>query len=182
MLLRTSIFAMLFLAFAVTCAAQNWPEPKAPAVPEADGYVVIPHAAVAPDPKMVYRTVFDGTRFADKPEAILPVVNAIGGLMNDLAVGKVPRNNIQFVVVFHGAGLDGILDDAHYRQKYGIANPNLPVLAEMKKQGVTLLVCGQHLAADHIDPKILTPLVTVASDAYLVLITYQDRGYALMSF
>ena len=115
-------------------------------------------------------------------DSILPVINALGGELNDLAVGKVPSGNIKFAIVFHGPAVDGILDDEHYRAKYGIANPNLAVLERMKKRGVQLFVCGQHIAAEHVDPKSLSPLVTIASDAYLVLITYQNRGYALMSF
>lgn len=182
MLLRVSVLAGFVFSCAMVCAAQKWPEPKAPAIAQADGYVVIPHAAVAPDRKTTYRVIFDATRMSSDPSAILPAINGAGGVINDLDVGKVPRAQQKFVIVFHGAGLDGILDDAHYRQKYGIANPNLPALVEMKRRGVELFVCGQHLAAAHIDPKILTPLVTIASDAYLVMIAYQDRGYAAMWF
>ena len=182
MLMRSCFLVTSVLVLASGCFAQGWPEPKASAIPEADGYVAIPKAAVAPNPRTTYRSIFDGTKMAIKPEAILPVINAVGGVLNDLEVGKVPRGQRQFAIVFHGAAVDGILDDAHYRAKYGVSNPNLRVLAALKKQGVELLVCGQHLAADHIDPKIISPNVTVASDAYLVLISYQNRGYALMLF
>jgi intracellular sulfur oxidation DsrE/DsrF family protein len=182
MLFRLSIFVGLLSFCSLVCAAQNWPEPKAPAIPQADGYVVIPNAAVAPDPKITYRIIFDATRFSSAPDKIVPAVNGAGGMLNTLVVGNVPQSQQRLAIVFHGAALDGILDDTHYRQKYGMANPNLAVLAEMKKRGVELFVCGQHLAGDHIDPKILTPLVTVASDAYLVMITYQNRGYGSMWF
>ena len=85
-------------------------------------------------------------------------------------------------IVFHGPAVDGLLDNAHYRARFGIDNPNLPVLGAMKNQGVQLFVCGQHLAAERVDPKTLSADVTVASDAYLVLISYQNRGHALMLF
>lgn len=45
-----------------------------------------------------------------------------------------------------------------------------------------LLVCGQNLAFAKIDPAALTPDVQVASDALIVLMTYQNKGYALLSF
>ena len=182
MLVNALSLCAALLFFAVGCAAQSWAKPEAPAIPQADGYVVIPRAAVPPDKKTIYRSIFDATRKAGKPDAILPAVNAIGGVLNDLSVGKVPRTNQHFAVVFHGPAVDGILDDAHYRAKYGTANPNLPVLSALKKGGVELLVCGQHLAAENIDPKTLSSDVTIASDAYLVLINYQNRGYALMLF
>jgi intracellular sulfur oxidation DsrE/DsrF family protein len=182
MILKAGISAAFLLACAGTCAAQGWPEPKAPAIPGADGYVVIPNVAVAPDARSAYRVIFDSTRMVSDPSKLLPAVNGAGGVMNDLDVSRVPQARQKFAIVFHGAALDGILDDAHYREKYGMPNPNLPVLAEMRKRGVELFVCGQHLAAEHIDPKILTPLVRVASDAYFVMIAYQNRGYAAMWF
>ncbi len=182
MIMKACVVGTFLFVVTAVCSAQNWPAPQSPAIPQADGYVVIPKAAVSPDRKVIYRAIFDSTRFPSKPDAILPAVNALGGELNDLAVGKVPSGQQRFVLVFHGGAVDGILDEEHYRAKYGIANPNLPVLAKMKKMGVELFVCGQHLAAEHIDPRTLTPMVTVASDAYLVLIAYQNRGYASMWF
>lgn len=182
MVLKVLFTIFFFLLFLNPANAQGWPKPLAPAIPEADGFVIIPNAAIAPDPKISYRAVFDGTRFAANPKSILPVINAVGGVLNDLMVAQVPKQNREFVVIFHGPAVDGILDDAHYRAKYGIANPNTKVLTALRKMGVSLLVCGQHLAAEHIDPKILSTDVTVASDAYLVLINYQNRRFALMSF
>ena len=45
-----------------------------------------------------------------------------------------------------------------------------------------LYVCEQYLAGEKIDPKTLVPDVTVAADALLVLMQYQNKGYALLSF
>src|SRR5262249_52321894 len=95
---------------------------------------------------------------------------------------NVPLAHAQFAVVFHGRAIDGILDDAHYKEKFGTRNPNLPVLAALRKQGTQLYVCGQNLAADGIDPEALSPDVDVASDALLVLIALQQKGYAVLSF
>ena len=77
---------------------------------------------------------------------------------------------------------NGILDDAHYKAKFGVPNPNLSVLSELKKRGVELFACGQFIVAERIDPKSLSPDVSIASDAWLVLIAYQNKGYALMLF
>jgi len=52
----------------------------------------------------------------------------------------------------------------------------------MKKSGVEFFVCGQYLAAERIAPKSLTPDVTLAADARLVLIHYQSQGYAMLTF
>jgi len=160
----------------------RWPAPASPAVAEADGYVTIPGAAVPPDAVTVYRTIFDATRAAADPKQLLPAVNMAGSELNALAASGVPISHARFAVVFHGAAIDGLLDEAHYRAKHRVGNPNLPAIAALKKAGVELFVCGQQLAADDVDPGTLTPDVVVASDALIVLMTYHDKGYAILGF
>ena len=60
--------------------------------------------------------------------------------------------------------------------------PNLKVLHELKKTGVQLFVCCQNLLAENIDSETISPDVAVASDALIVLMTFQNDGYALISF
>jgi intracellular sulfur oxidation DsrE/DsrF family protein len=144
--------------------------------------VAIQNAALTPQPSSTYRAIFDATRAADQPAQLVPALNMVASELNALGVAGTPLRNAKFVVVFHGEAMNGILDDVHYKAKFGVANPNLNVLAELKKAGVELFVCGQNLAFEKIDPKTLTHDVTVASDALLVLMTYQNKGYALMSF
>lgn len=162
MLKRLIVVALFTLPTVASAQAPvaPWPAPVAPAIPEADGYVAIPRVAVPPDPKRIYRAVFDATRAAKDPAQLAPGINMAGSELNAFRAAGVPPGSAKFVVVFHGAGLDGILDDAHYRAKFNRANPNLKVLAELKKAGVALFVCGQNLAADHIDPRILSSLMS----------------------
>jgi len=179
-------FTLAFVVVAMTClsAAQSppWGKPQASIVPDADGYVAIPGAAVPPDKKRTYRAIFDVTRAAKEPGQILPGLNQAGSELNAFAAAGVPAKNVRVVVVFHGPAISGILDDEHYRQKFGVANPNVKVLADLRKAGVEIFVCGQNLVSDQIDPKSLSKDVTVASDALIVLMTYQNDGYALLSF
>ena len=105
-----------------------------------------------------------------------------GSELNALAAANLPLSNAKFAIVFHGPAVDGILDDTHYKAKFGASNPNLKAIAQMKKGGVEFFVCGQYLAGAKIDPKTLAPDVIVAADALLVLMQYQNKGYALMSF
>jgi intracellular sulfur oxidation DsrE/DsrF family protein len=173
-------FIILISTLAV--AAADWPAPKASVVSNADGYVEIPNAALAPTKNSTYRAIFDSTRPAAKPTELLPALNMAGSELNALATANIPPANAKFAIVFHGAAVDGILDEAHYKTKFGTNNPNLKAIAEMKKKGVEFFVCGQYLAAEKIEPKTLLPEVRVAADALLVLIHYQNDGYALLSF
>lgn len=173
---------LLILLAGVSLAAAEWPTPQSPAVPEADGYVTILHVALPPAKGKTYRAIFDATHAANKPAQLVPALNMAGSELNAFAAAGVPMKQAQFVVVFHGPAVDGILDDSHYRAKFGVSNPNLPAIAAMKKNGVEFFVCGQYLAAEKIDPKSLTTEVAIAADALLVLMEYQNKGYALLSF
>jgi intracellular sulfur oxidation DsrE/DsrF family protein len=176
MKLVLSIVAAIFLS------AADWPPPKSPAVPTADGYAAIPGAALSPTSATKYQAVFDATRPATKPTELVPAINMAASELNALAAVNAPLSNAKFAIVFHGSAVDGILDSEHYKAKFGIDNPNLKVIREMKKAGVEFFVCGQYLAAEKVDPKTLSPEVALAADALLVLMHYQNKGYALISF
>jgi intracellular sulfur oxidation DsrE/DsrF family protein len=177
-----AILVVTLAAFNPDSQPTEWPAPKAPIISAADGYVAIPNVAIPPDPTHSYRAIFDATRGSKDPKQLVPALNMAGSELNAFGVAGVSPANIKFAVVFHGAALDALLDDSHYKAKFGVPNPNLPVLQQFKEAGVELFVCGQNLAFDHIDPKVLSPAVTVASDALIVLMIYQSRGYALLSF
>jgi intracellular sulfur oxidation DsrE/DsrF family protein len=179
--MRYPLHVLLMLLVTVPAVAQ-WSSPKAPAIPEADGYVDIPHVAVMPQKSHIYRAIFNATEAADQPAQLIPAINMAGSELNALATTGIPLKNAKFVIVFHGAAINGILNDVHYKAKFNVSNPNIKVLKEMKNAGVELFVCGQNLAAENIDPATLTPDVVIASDALIVLMEYQNNGYALMSF
>lgn len=156
--------------------------PSAPVIPEAYGWVTIPRVALTPDRNRTYRAIYDATLLPQEPTQLVPALNMTGAMLNALAASGIPIANARFVVIFHGAAINGILDDTRYRTKFGVPNPNLSVLTQLRKAGVELFVCGQNLAAENIDPTALSPDVTVASAAPIVLMTYQNDGYALMNF
>ncbi len=183
-MVRLACFAALVCA---ACAAEpavpsRWPAPASPAVAQADGYVTVAGVAVPPEPGTAYRAIFDATRGGADPTALVPAVNMAGSELNALAASHVPLANAKFAIVFHGSAVDGLLDDAHYEAKFRVENPNLPAIAALKKAGVELFVCAQQLAADNVDRSALTPDVTVASDALIVLMAYHDKGYAILSY
>lgn len=152
-------------------------------VTQADPYVAVPGASFLADNEHVYRVVFEGRHGADKPDQLAPVVNMAGTELNTLAAHGVNRANARFVVVFHTTPSDdAVLDNAHYRAKYGVDNPNLPALAALRREGVELYVCGQSLLADHVPLDAVSHDVTIAEDGLVVLMTYGSAGYAHLTF
>src|SRR5262245_59986444 len=110
-----SVGPIVIMLSLTTALAVEWAPAKAPAIPEADGYVVVPGAALAPDKTSTYRVVFDATEDADDPSTLLPALNMAGSELNALAVEGVPLDRAKFAVVFHGPAMSGLLDEAHYK-------------------------------------------------------------------
>ena len=129
--MRTIATSIVAPASPILVVAQ-WPAPTAPVVREADCYVTIPKAAVPPDKGRVYKAIFDATRAADQPAVLFPALNMAGSELNAFGVAGVPLQNAKFAIVFHGPAINGILDEAHYREKFGVSNPNLKVLSQLK--------------------------------------------------
>jgi intracellular sulfur oxidation DsrE/DsrF family protein len=176
---------IIILAASLTLsgAAAAAPEQLRPVVPEADGWIVIPQSALQPDPKMTYRMVFDARKGGTKPDELVPAINLAASELNTFVAAKVPREHYKIAMVFHGSAADdGLLDNAHYKAKYGVDNPNLKPLAEMRAAGVEIYVCGEQLIGDGIDFKWLTPDVTIANDGLLALTVFQNKGYAILTF
>lgn len=173
------IIAGLLLFTNIKLMAQ---ENSGPVIHDADGFTIIKDAAYQPEKNRIYKAIYDATKMAKDSSQILPALNMAGSELNALQVCSIPLSNAKFVVVFHGAAINGILNNVVYREKYGIDNPNLKTLRELKENGVQLFVCGQNLLGEKIDFKNISPDVKVASDALIVLMTFQNSGYALMSF
>ena len=169
--------------FVTSSGAAALPPPARPVIPEALGWVVVPGAAISPNKAHVYRAIFSATAGAEAPDKLVPAVLMAGTELNALVASGLTVTNADFVIDFHGPGaVDALLDNPHYQAKYHIDNPNLPVLAKLKKSGVKLYVCAQLLLGIGVKFETLTPDVTVASDGLVVLMTFQNQGYAFLPF
>jgi intracellular sulfur oxidation DsrE/DsrF family protein len=94
----------------------------------------------------------------------------------------VPASNRQVAVVFHQGGTDYILNDETYKSRHdGKSNPNLAMIAALKKAGVDLRVCGQAVLGSKIDPKTIRPEIQLDLWALTTLIAFQQRGYILVA-
>ena len=165
---------------AAPALARNWPEPSPPALAHAPGYVNIPNVASPRDQHHVYKALFDANAGAPAPDKIVPVLSRVGLQINGLLLAKVPADHIRFAMIFHGPAADALLTDAAYQAKHHMPNPNAPLVAELKRAGVHLLVCGQFLAGADIPRADLIPDAEVAEAATLVMIRFQNDGYAFI--
>lgn len=140
----------------------------------------LPKAAYQPDPKATYKIVFAMTAASKAPEEVNPAVERVARAVNLYVSAGVPLSHLKFVAVAYGGATAIALDDAHYKSAYKVANPNLPVIARLRKAGVDVAVCGQAVLEHKYQYEWIDPSVTVALSALTKITSLEEQGYHLM--
>jgi intracellular sulfur oxidation DsrE/DsrF family protein len=179
--MKTIALASVVLLISMNASAADYPAAKSPAVPAGTGYFDVPGAAVAIDAKHPYKVIIDGINAAASPTGILPALGRASMIVNALTIAHVPAANQKVVLVFHGPSVDGLLRNEPYRKQFGVDNPNLKVIEQLAAAGVELYVCAQHMANHKLGMEAIAPGVKLATAASIVLISYQNEGYALLA-
>ncbi len=180
--LGSALLALCVLPVAVaaeTSAATN-AAATVPAIASAGAIHALPQAAYQPDPTATYKIVFNLTREAKQPSQINPALERVARTVNLYTHAGVPLDHLKFVAIASGGATAAVLKDAQYQKQFGVANPNLAVIAELRKAGVDVAVCGQAIAERHYEYDWVDQRVTLALSALTTVTELQQKGYALM--
>jgi intracellular sulfur oxidation DsrE/DsrF family protein len=156
------------------------PELAYPAISGFGGMHPLPDAAVQPDESTVYKAVFEVSSAIRDPAEPYGGLDRVARAVNIFASAGVPLSHLKFVAVLHGPGTPAVLDDEHYRAEYDLDNPNIALIAALKKAGVEVEVCGQALAEQNIEHAWVNQDVTITLSALSDLIVYAQQGYTLL--
>jgi intracellular sulfur oxidation DsrE/DsrF family protein len=140
----------------------------------------LPNGHFKPQPGQTYKIVFNLTQAAAKPDEVNPSLDHVARTVNLYVAAGVPLRHLKFVAVASGPATPLALNDVQYRAAYGISNPNLPLIAELKKAGITVAVCGQAVAEHHFQYGWINPDVVLSLSALTTVTTLEQKGYALM--
>ncbi|HEY3786875.1 MAG TPA: DsrE family protein [Steroidobacteraceae bacterium] len=140
----------------------------------------LPKAAYQPNPRTIYKVVFAMTAGSKAPEEVNPAVERVARAVNLYVSAGVPLDHLKFVAVAYGPATSIALDDPHYKSAYGMANPNLPVIARLRKAGVDVAVCGQAVLEHKYEYEWIDHSVTVALSALTTVTSLEQQGYHLM--
>lgn len=172
-----AVLGLAFTSFGVMAAEGFW---QTPAIHSAGRMHALPDASYQPDAKASYRVVFGLTAAAASPDKVNPGLERVARTVNLYTSVGVPLKHLHFVAVASGGATAIALDDAHYRKQFGVANPNLAVIDELRKAGVDIAVCGQAVAEHDYPYDGIDKRVTLALSALTTITELQQKGYALM--
>lgn len=140
----------------------------------------LPQAAYQPDRNATYKVVFTMTMPSSKPDEVNPALERVARTVNLYVQSGVPLDHLKFVAVAVGPAAPIALDNAHYKKQFGVDNPNLPVIAQLRKDGIDVAVCGQAWGEHKFDYSWKDSNVTLALSGLTTVIDLQQQGYALM--
>jgi intracellular sulfur oxidation DsrE/DsrF family protein len=181
--LKTLLAAAMLAAASLSAHAGTMDSPGFWTTPTISGYGKIhylPNGAFKPQRGKTYKVVFSLTQGAQNPDQVDPALDHVARAVNLYVAAGVPLSKLKFVAVASGGATSLVLDDAHYRAQFGVPNPNLALIEALKKDGVTIAVCGQAMAEHHFEYDWLNPRVTLSLSALTTITTLQQAGYALM--
>ena len=110
-------------------------------------------------------------------EHVLPVNTS-----RELDSAALSKENMEVVVILHGAGMKNALNEEAYKKKFYRSNPNLELLKALDSVGVEIYVCGQSLYSRGFKPEDLAQPVKLSLSAMTALVHFQAEGYQLINF
>lgn len=175
-------FVVLLLSFAVTSNAQDNTRQTGPIIQDYGSVFSVENPDFITDTTKVYKVVFDIHNTPDDPTKVNPMLNTLARFLNMHAGAGVPLKNLKVVGVFHNKATHDILENEGYQAKYGVVNPNLPLLTALDEVGAALYICGQSIGARGVDRRQIHDKVGVALSAMTVILSFQSEGYQLIKF
>lgn len=182
---RAFLATAAILGLAVSVLAQQ-PNEKLvfPIIPKVGGVVPLPNGTVVPLPNAAEpplkgaKVVFDITADA-KPADLNKGLERVARLLNLYGSVGFKASDVKIALVLHGEATKSALVDDAYKQRFGTPrNPNLALIAELRKAGVEVFVCGQALAYKGFKKSEVAKGVKVAFAALTVIINKQAAGYS----
>ncbi|WP_323756348.1 DsrE family protein [Roseivirga sp.] len=128
-----------------------------------------------------YKIAIDVTDKVYDSTQVMSTLNEVARTYNLNIANGVPKKKLKVAVVIHGSAIQGILNDEAYQAKFGVPNPNIAVIKEMKKEGIEFYVCAQVLAFRQVPEENVMKDIDLAISAKTALITLDQMGYTYMS-
>lgn len=152
--------------------------------PAIEGYGKIhyePDVAYKPNVHDSNKIVFQITKAENGPNDPNLGLERVARVVNLYVASGVPAEALKFVVSVTGDGTPAMLNNAQYHKLFGMDNPNLKLIAELRAKGVDVSVCDQSVAFHHFKTEWIDKSVTHALSSPTTVSTLENQGYAFLS-
>lgn len=174
-----------FVAKGFEAAHENHPVPAAarasaelafPIIPNFGG--VLPRPSAVDQPRVGTKVVFDVTNDT-KANGVNKGLDRAARLLNLFGTAGLRAQDVSSTVILHGESTKTILSDEAYAERFESEHkPSLPLIRNLQKAGVEILVCGQALNYKGIDDSEVADDIPIATAAMNVVANRQVDGYS----
>ncbi|WP_380183714.1 DsrE family protein [Kalamiella sp. sgz302252] len=154
------------------------------ATPAIDGYGKIHYetdAAYKPTVGESNKVVFQITKAENSPQEPNLGLERVARVVNLYIASGVPQEQLKFVVSVTGDGTPAMLNNEQYKKAFGIDNPNLKLIQQLRAKGVDISVCDQSVAFHHFQHDWIDQSVTHALSSPTTVATLENQGYAFLA-
>jgi len=134
------------------------------------------------DKNKKYKVIFDVYTDNKNHKKQNASVNTIARFLNMHAQHNIKSQNLDIVLVLHGAATKNALSDKAFQREFKIDNPNTKLINALDKANVKVYVCGQSFAHKDYQRNDLSKNVELSLSALTALVYYQAEGYQLITF
>lgn len=142
----------------------------------------VPDANFRADREIDMKAVFDVSRKPSDSSRVNPSIETAARFLNLHLKNGYQKDKLKVAMVIHGRAVKDLLTSEHYRQEFGIDNPNIALIGTLFDAGVELVLCGQSSAYHGVDLSKAVPGSQMALSAMTALVHLQNEGYRLIHF
>ena len=128
------------------------------------------------------KVIFDVSKTSTKKNVINKYIVTAARFLNMHANEGMKPNQLKVAMTIHADAWKDVLNDAEYKKKFGVVNPNTKLIKELSNAGVDVIICGQTASFRKIDRSVVNPNVKFALSAMTALLQYQNEGYKFIKF
>ncbi len=129
-----------------------------------------------------YKVIFDVYTDEKKAGQMNPLINTVARFMNMHAQNGLAEDQMEIVVVLHGAATKNALSEKAFKKDFKIKHPNSKLINALVEKGVKIYVCGQSMKSKGYEAKDISEDVEISLSALTALVKYQSDGYQLINF
>jgi intracellular sulfur oxidation DsrE/DsrF family protein len=173
---------LLIVALASLTSIAAAQQSAGPVINAGGKHAPVPNATFGVPMDLDYKVAFDIEIGGKSAGELNDEYNVPARIVNQGAALGLPRARVQAAVVIHGAAGEEMLNNAEYRARKGVDNPNIAILEEMAKAGVKIILCGQTMDTRKLAREKLLPFVLVAPSAAWAHAVLLRQGYTANPF
>jgi len=180
-MLNNPLFLVLFFLIFVNVSAQE-ERAEGKIIKDFGETFAIDNPDIKTNTSAELKVIFDVSSSSEDKGIRNKYIETAARFLNMHAEEGMKPEQLKVAMTIHGGAWQDVLTNEAYKEKFGVENPNLPLINALSTAGVDVIICGQTASYRGMDKETINPNVKLALSAMTALLQYQDMGYRFIKF